>query len=259
MSAPAIVAKGLCKRFGAVVAADNVTVEIGPGEIVGIIGANGAGKTTFVNMVTGYLKPDAGVILFGGVDITPLPPRAVTRLGIRRSFQVAQLFPNLSVRDNVLVALACGERMRPTPTAILRTGVRLAQASALLARLGIEAFSDRPTPELSQGRRKLLDIALAMVGRSAVLLLDEPTSGISAEEKLPLMDLVMEVVAAEGAAVLFVEHDMEIVERYAPRVIAFYEGRVIADGAPAKVLADPDVRRYVVGAELHRRVGAAPA
>jgi branched-chain amino acid transport system ATP-binding protein len=96
-----------------------------------------------------------------------------------------------------------------------------------------------------------------MVGRSAVLLLDEPTSGISAEEKIPLMDLVMEAVTADGAAVLFVEHDMEIVERYAPRVIAFYEGRVIADGMPGVVLADADVRRYVVGAELHRRAEGA--
>jgi branched-chain amino acid transport system ATP-binding protein len=248
-----IVAKGLNKRFGAVVAADNVTIEIAPGETVGIIGANGAGKTTFVNMVTGYLKPDDGVILFRADDITALPPRAVTRLGIRRSFQVAQLFPNLSVRDNALVALACAERTRPAATAVLRTPERLAQADEMLARLGIESFADRPTPELPQGQRKLLDIALAMVGRSAVLLLDEPTSGISAQEKIPLMDRVMEAVAAESAAVLFVEHDMEIVERYAPRVIAFYEGRVIADGTPAMVLGDADVRRYVVGAELHRR------
>ena len=257
MNAPLVVAKGLSKRFGAVVAADDVTVEIVAGETVGIIGANGAGKTTFVNMVTGYLKPDAGVILFRGADITAMPPRAVTRLGIRRSFQVAQLFPNLSVRDNALVALASAERTRPTPTVILRTPARVAQANAILARLGIEDFADRPTPELPQGQRKLLDIALAMVGRSAVLLLDEPTSGISAEEKIPLMDLVMEAVTADGAAVLFVEHDMEIVERYAPRVIAFYEGRVIADGMPGVVLADADVRRYVVGAELHRRAEGA--
>jgi branched-chain amino acid transport system ATP-binding protein len=133
------------------------------------------------------------------------------------------------------------------------------QANEMLGRLGIEGFADRPTPELPQGQRKLLDIALAMVGRSAVLLLDEPTSGISAQEKLPLMDLVMEAVAAESAAVLFVEHDMEVVERYAPRVIAFYEGRVIADGTPAVVLGDADVRRYVVGAELHRRAEGAKA
>lgn len=253
MNVPLIAARGLYKRFGAVVAADNVTVEITSGETVGIIGANGAGKTTFVNMVTGYLKPDEGVILFRGSDITRMSSRAVTRLGIRRSFQVAQLFPNLSVRDNMLIALACAEQTRPTTMAALRTPARLAQANEILTRIGVEGFADRLTPELPQGQRKLLDIALAMVGRSAVLLLDEPTSGISAQEKLPLMHLVMQAVAAESAAVLFVEHDMEIIERYAPRVIAFYEGRVIADGTPAAVLADADVKRYVVGAELHRR------
>jgi branched-chain amino acid transport system ATP-binding protein len=245
----------LSKRFGAVVAADDVTVEIAAGETVGIIGANGAGKTTFVNMVTGYLLPDAGSILFRGADITRMPPRQVTRLGIRRSFQMAQLFPNLSVRDNVLVALVCAEQAQPAPLALLRSPQRLAKADEILARIGVEGFADRPTPELPQGQRKLLDIALAMVGRSAVLLLDEPTSGISAQEKLPLMDLVMKAVAADSAAVLFVEHDMEVVERYAPRVIAFYEGRVIADGSPQTVLADADVKRYVVGAELHRRGG----
>jgi ABC-type branched-subunit amino acid transport system ATPase component len=131
VSAPLFAARGLDKRFGAVVAADNVTVEIAAGEIVGIIGPNGAGKTTFVNMVTGYLKPDDGVILFRGADITRMPPREVTRLGIRRSFQVAQLFPNLSVRDNALVALVCAERTRPKSTTILRTSA-LAQANEIL-------------------------------------------------------------------------------------------------------------------------------
>ena len=237
-----------------------MTVEIAAGETVGIIGANGAGKTTFVNMVTGYLKPDEGVILFRGVDITRMPPREVTRLGIRRSFQVAQLFPNLSVRDNVLVALACAERTRPTPTGILRTPARLVQANEILGRhWGSRALPIGRRPNSRRASASCLTSHCAMVGRSAVLLLDEPTSGVSAQEKLPLMDLVMEAVAAESAAVLFVEHDMEVVERYAPRVIAFYEGRVIADGTPAAVLADADVRRYVVGAELHRRTEGAKA
>jgi branched-chain amino acid transport system ATP-binding protein len=259
MSEHVIAARNLKKRFGAVVAADDVTVEIRPREILGVIGANGAGKTTFVNMVTGYLKPDEGTILFRGTDITRLPPRDVTRLGIHRSFQVAQLFPNLSVRDNILVALASAERTRPSLMSALRTPNSIVRADDILARLGLQDAAARATTELPQGRRKLLDIALAMVGRSAVLLLDEPTSGISAGEKFPLMDLVLKAVAAEEGAVLFVEHDMEIVERYAERVIAFYEGRVIADGTPAKVLADSDVRRYVVGAELHRRAGGVPA
>ena len=138
MNAPLIATRGLYKRFGAVVAVDNVTVEIAPGETVGVIGANGAGKTTFVNIVTGYLKPDEGIILFRGVDITPMSAREVTRLGIRRSFQMPQLFPNLSVRDNALVALACAEQARPTPTTILRTPARLTQANRILARLDSE-------------------------------------------------------------------------------------------------------------------------
>jgi branched-chain amino acid transport system ATP-binding protein len=259
MSTPIVATRGLTKRFGAVIAADNVTIEIGPREILGVIGANGAGKTTFVNMVTGYLKPDQGTILFRGTDITGLPPREVTRLGIHRSFQVAQLFPNLSVRDNVQVAIASTERPRPSLTAALRTPESIAHVDTILARLGLQDAAARATTELPQGRRKLLDIALAMVGRSAVLLLDEPTSGISAGEKFPLMDLVLHAVAADEAAVLFVEHDMELIERYAQRVVAFYEGRVIADGSPAAVLADRDVRRYVVGAELHRRIESAPA
>ena len=253
MSASLISVRGLVKRFGAVIAADNVSVEIRPQETVGIIGANGAGKTTFVNMVTGYLKPDDGAILFRGHDITRLPPREVTRLGIRRSFQVAQLFPNLSVRDNVLVALAAASGAFPSPLAMLRTPEQIEEAARILDRVGLSTLAHRKTTELPQGQRKLLDIALAMIGQSAVLLLDEPTSGISADEKFPLMDLVLNAVRAAEATVLFIEHDMEIVERYSDRVIAFYDGRVIADGEPAHVFADPDVRRFVVGAELHRR------
>ena len=259
MSHPILATRGLGKRFGAVVAAEDVTIEIRAGETLGVIGANGAGKTTFVNMVTGYLKPDQGTILFRGDDITGLAPRQVTRLGVRRSFQVAQLFANLSVRDNVLVALASAEREHPALMQTLRTREDVVRADEILARLGLQEAATRRPAELPQGRRKLLDIALAMVARSAVLLLDEPTSGISAGEKFPLMDLIFEAVRAQDTAVLFVEHDMELVERYATRVIAFYEGRVIADGAPAAVLADPAVRRHVVGAELHRRLESASA
>jgi branched-chain amino acid transport system ATP-binding protein len=248
-----VVARGLVKRFGSVIAADNVSVELLPQERVGVIGANGAGKTTFVNIVTGYLKPDDGAIFFRGTDITNMAPREITRLGIRRSFQVSQLFSNLAVRDNVLVALAAATGAFPSPFLVLRTPGQIAEADKILDRLGLAGSGDLLITALPQGQRKLLDIALAMIGQSAVLLLDEPTSGISADEKYPLMDLVLTAVRAAESTVLFVEHDMEIVERYAERVIAFYDGRIIADGEPGHVFVDPDVRRYVVGGELHRR------
>jgi branched-chain amino acid transport system ATP-binding protein len=255
MTGTVLEARNLRKRFGAVIAADDISITMAAGEVIGLIGANGAGKTTFVNMVTGHLKPDAGQVIFKGRDVTALTPRAMTRSGITRSFQVAQLFPQLSSRDNALIALASVESERPAILRELRTPDRIARADALLGRFGLADAADRLTVELPQGRRKLLDIALAMVGEGRVLLLDEPTSGISAEEKLPLMDLVMEAVGSAEATTLFVEHDMEIVERYASRVIAFYEGRIIADGAPTVVLADAAVRRHVVGTEIHRRHG----
>jgi branched-chain amino acid transport system ATP-binding protein len=253
VSGSLVSARGLVKRFGSVIAADNVSVELLPQERVGVIGANGAGKTTFVNIVTGYLKPDDGAIFFRGTDITNMAPREITRLGIRRSFQVSQLFSNLAVRDNVLVALAAATGAFPSPFLVLRTPGRIAEADKILDRLGLAGSGDLLITALPQGQRKLLDIALAMIGQSAVLLLDEPTSGISADEKYPLMDLVLTAVRAAESTVLFVEHDMEIVERYAERVIAFYDGRIIADGEPGHVFVDPDVRRYVVGGELHRR------
>jgi branched-chain amino acid transport system ATP-binding protein len=151
------------------------------------------------------------------------------------------------------VALASVEYRTLPILSPLRTSRRIGEAHAVLAHLGLGDRAEQFTTELPQGQRKLLDIGLAMAGRSDVLLLDEPTSGISAEEKFPMMDLIMDAAGGGDATILFVEHDMEIVERYAARVLAFYDGRIIADGLPHSVLADPDVRRYVVGAELHRR------
>lgn len=248
--------RGLSKRFGAVVAAADIHVTLQEGEVVGVIGANGAGKTTFINMVTGYLKPSAGTILFRGRDITALAPRAVVRAGVSRSFQVSQLFRELTVLDNLLIAFGMLRERRLSWLAPLATPAREQEARALLARYTIDAHAESLVATLPQGVKKLLDIAMATVGTPSLLLLDEPTSGVAAEEKFPLMDTVMAQVAASGAACLFVEHDMEIVERYAARVIAFYDGRVLADGPTAQVLADAEVRKYVIGTEIHRKAAA---
>ena len=248
-------ARGLHKAFGAVTAAMNVNASIERDSVVGMIGANGAGKTTFVNMVTGYLKPDSGVIHFEGRDITQLAPRDITRLGICRSFQIPQLYNSLSVFDNIMAGLGIvlrnaglGGYFSRASAIVPGHGVPAAEAAdRLLERFGLAAYRDQPAQVLPGGVRKLLDIALAMTVKPKVLLLDEPTSGVAAEEKFGIMDLIMSAVRAEGATVLFVEHDMDVVARYAERVLAFYDGRIIADAAPAVVLADAEVRKYVVG------------
>ena len=240
-------ARGLEKRFGAVVAASAINIGISAGERVSLIGSNGAGKTTFVNMITGYLKPDQGRITLDGQDITPLDPRAITRLGVARSFQIPQLYGDLSTLDNMLVANACHDQKlsfwQPArrPEAIER-------ALGLLERFGLIEHRHRRVAELPGGVRKLLDIAMALTGHPKLLLLDEPTSGVSAEEKFPMMDTIMGALTHErGTTVLFVEHDMDIVAQHATRVVAFYAGRIIADDTPAVALATDDVRRYVTG------------
>jgi len=247
MSAPLLEARGLSKRFGAVVAAADLQVDLVAGERVSLVGSNGAGKTTLVNMITGYLKPDAGRILLEGRDITKLAPRAITRLGVARSFQIPQLCGDLTVLDNMLVADACHDADGLSFWKPARRAATVERAEALLERFRLHEHRERRGAELPGGLRKLLDIAMALSAGPRLLLLDEPTSGVAAEEKFPMMDTLMGGLADAAMTVLFVEHDMEIVERYASRVIAFYAGRIIADGAPGPALASDDVRRYVTG------------
>ena len=244
---------GVDKRFGAVTAASGIDVSVDADSIVGLIGGNGAGKTTFINMVTGYLKPDSGSIRYAGRDITRLGPRRITQLGISRSFQIPQLFDSLTVHENLMVALGIVvlEARRFAAAAALPSAGVEAVADATLARFGLGDHRNKPVRILPEGVRKLLDIAMAMVARPKLLLLDEPTSGVSADQKFLIMDMVMDALRAERVTILFVEHDMEIVRRYTHRVLAFYEGRIIADGEPASVLDDGEVRKYVIG-QMHQ-------
>ncbi len=239
----------ISKSFGQVTAAKDISVEIPAGQTVGIIGANGAGKTTFVNMITGYLPPSGGRILFQGQDITGLGPKAITRLGVCRSFQIAQVFPTLTALDNMVTALGVADRLagRAGLLAPLRQEKRRARALAALDSYGIADYAGRRADVLPQGVRKLLDIAMAVASEPKVVLLDEPTSGVSVEEKFATMDAVMGGLGERSITVLFVEHDMDIVQRYADRVLAFYDGTIIADGPPDEALASQDVRDFVIG------------
>ena len=234
-----LAAQALKKSFGAVTAAADISLSFDADAVVSLIGANGAGKTTFLNMVTGYLTPDSGRILFDGRDIVGLSPRQITRLGVSRSFQIPQLFQTLSVRDNLLIAESIAGAEDPQ-----------AATEAALARFELRPYASQQAGLLPEGIRKLLDVAMALSSRSRLLLLDEPTSGVSADEKFAIMDVVMGAAKAAGVTVIFVEHDMDIVARFAGRVVAFYDGAIIGDGAPGDVLRMADVRRYVIGEEV---------
>ena len=246
---------GVNKTFGAVTAASDINVSVLKGECIGLIGTNGAGKTTFVNMVTGYLKPDTGVILYEDNDITSLPPREITRLGICRSFQIPQLYSTLTALENIevsygIVSLSAHKESLFTKTESMIPGYgknirQLAEES--LERFGLTAYRDKLTRVLPGGVRKLLDIAMAMAVKPKILMLDEPTSGVSAEEKFDIMQMVMKAIRKDGTTVLFVEHDMEIVSQHAERVLAFYEGKIIADDIPEVALNDAKVLKYIVG------------
>jgi branched-chain amino acid transport system ATP-binding protein len=253
VSAPLLSVRDLGKHFGPLIAARDITVSVPAHQTVGVIGANGAGKTTFINMITGHLRPTAGTIHFEERDITGLPSRDITRLGISRSFQVAQIFPSLTAFENMCAAAAVGR----APTTLLghvRTPLRspesVAAAETLLDLFEIARYRTTLAATLPQGVRKLLDIGMAVAGSPRLLLLDEPTSGISIEEKFDLMQVVMSALRNRKITVLFVEHDMEIVERFAERVLAFYDGTVIADGTPATTLGNPRVQALISGSRL---------
>lgn len=248
---------GLSRYFGAVTAAEDINVTITEGEIVGVIGANGAGKTTFINMVTGYLPPSSGTIAFGGQAIKGLGPRKLMRKGLTRSFQIPQLFLELPVIDNLAIALAAADHQQFQMIRPVRTPKRLQTAEEILAQMNISQYRNEMVTAMPQGARKLLDIAIAMLGRPRMLLLDEPTSGVSMEEKYALMDTVMEAVRQRGLTVLFVEHDMEIVQRYVTRVLAFASGIVIKDGPVEDVLGDEKVQELVTGKPKPTTAGGA--
>ncbi|MCX7631413.1 MAG: ABC transporter ATP-binding protein [Geminicoccaceae bacterium] len=249
MSSPLLEARGLVLAFGGVRAADGIDLDVNEGEILAIIGPNGAGKTTFLNMVTGYLRPQAGSIRFRGREITGLTPRRIVRLGIARSFQIPQLFTEHTVLENLALQLAAREGFW-APFAPLLSRARSERALALLERFGLGELASVRADALDEGARKLVDVAMATALAPRLLLMDEPTSGVAASEKHAIMDRLVSALRREGVTAVFVEHDMEVVARHADRVAVWSNGKILAQGPPATVLADPAVHREVIGVEV---------
>jgi len=244
---PILQTADLTKHFGMIKAAERINVEVHQGELVGIVGANGSGKTTFLNLITGYLKPERGRILLMGRNTIGLPPREITRFGVARSFQVPQLYTHRNVLECVLLSLAAQSGDGGSFWQPLFEKSRRSEGLETLERFGLSAYAYRPVSELPEGGRKLLDIALSFALKPKLLLMDEPTSGVSIEDKFQVMDTLVKVLQESKITTIFVEHDMEVVQRYGRRVLVFDEGRVIADGKPDSVLADPEVRKTVLG------------
>ena len=243
----------LQKSFSGIIAAEDINISVKEGEIIGIIGANGAGKTVFVNMITGYLKPTSGTIEYNGKNITGIRPREATHIGVCRSFQVSQVFMSMTVKQNLMIAMSLSKKSGSELLNPMDDGTLSKECDKLLKQYNIIKQKDLVVSTLSQGMRKLLDIAMAVVGNPKILLLDEPTSGVSVEEKFGIMDIVISALKESGTTVLFVEHDMEIVARYVSRVLAFYQGEIIADMPPKKALADKKVQEFVIGKEHHTK------
>jgi branched-chain amino acid transport system ATP-binding protein len=238
---------GVQCRFGDFLAAKGVDMTVRNGEIVGIIGANGAGKTTLFNLVSGYLKPTAGRIMLRGADVTGLPPRLLVRRGIARSFQVPQLFGSSTARENMMIALSLLVERRSLILRRFSEQRLIDRAERILDAYGIGDHADAVVANIPQGVRKLLDIAMATCADPDLVLLDEPTSGVSADEKNELVSRLIERFRRASTAVIFIEHDMDIVREYASRVIALYDGRIIADGDADDIFADKDVVRFITG------------
>lgn len=238
-------ARGVNKSFGSVIAARDISVVVNRSERLGLIGTNGAGKTTFVNILTGYVRPDTGTVSLEGRDITGHTPRSITRAGVCRSFQVPQLFLALTAAQSLAVAFGIADGRAFSPDASIDAEMTR-KVEDLLDRFRLLSYRNRVVAELPGGVRKLLDIAIAVTRKPKILLLDEPTSGVAAEQKFALMDIVMSALDSD-VTVLFVEHDMDIVSRYAQRVLAFYDGKIIADGLPQTVFANLTVRTYITG------------
>ena len=243
--------RALSKSFGGVKATDNVTLDFADGSLTAVIGPNGAGKSTFFNLITGALRPDSGQILLNGVDMAGRSPPEIVRHGIGRAFQVASIFPSLTVQETMLAAVGADQRR----ASVLHRRFPLAEtrdrAEHAMELLGLASKRNRIAATLSHGDQKLLDIALALVLDPKVLLLDEPTAGMGTEERWRMIDKVRELWETQKITVVFIEHDMDIVFKIAPEIVVLCYGRILATGTPDAIRRNEAVIEAYLGTEHH--------
>jgi branched-chain amino acid transport system ATP-binding protein len=246
----ALATQGLGKSFGSLVVARNIEISLPRGARYALIGPNGAGKTTLINLITGMLSPEAGRIILDGDDITALGPDERVKRGLVRTFQINTLFPNLSALEAVTLAVCerrgdAGIWWRSLPT----YGAAIEEAYAILTSLQLAADCERPTRQLAYGQQRLLEIALALAARPKVLLLDESAAGVPKDESGELFNAIAGI--ASDITVLFIEHDMEIVFRFASRIIVMVSGGILVEGPPEAIAADARVREVYLGRAHH--------
>ena len=237
---------GLSKAFGGVRAVSDVSFTVDAGELLAMIGPNGAGKTTCFNLVNGQLAPDSGSIRLEGKSLLGKAPREICRAGVGRTFQITASFGSMTVRENVQTALL-SHRRRLWSLLSVAARAWTDEADALLERIGILHQAQRACAVLAYGDLKRVELAMALANRPRLLLMDEPTAGMAPHERGELMQLAATLARADGTAVLFTEHDMEVVFAHADRVLVLAEGELIAEGSPAAVRADQRVREVYLG------------
>ena len=240
--------QALAKSFGDNRAVDSVDFKVTQGEVLALIGSNGAGKTTLVNLVSGLLRPDSGQIVFEGTDVTHQSSYERIKAGIARSFQIVNLFDQLTCADNVALSVFAREgKTLNLVTLASRDRAVWDEAHDVLHRFGLDRSATVLAGEISHGERKLLDVAVAYSLKPKLLFLDEPTSGVSTREKAPIMDIVSSIVRAGGITVVIIEHDMDIVFRYSERIVVMHQGAILADGTPDEIRQNDAVTTTLIG------------
>ena len=240
--------KELSKSFGETHAVDKVDFQIQEGEVLSLIGSNGAGKTSMVNLISGLLHPDSGRIVFRGQDITTLPVHGRIKAGIARSFQIVNLFDELTLLDNVALSIFSRKGMtRRLFTLADRHPEVWNEALDILRQFGLDTKRSQLAGVISQGERKLLDVAVAYALKPQLLFLDEPTSGVSTREKAPIMDVISAIVRSHKITAVVIEHDMDIIFKYSDRIVVMHQGKVLASGSPEEIRRNETVKDAVFG------------